>query len=420
VGELAAGLTEEGEFELTSERAKGVQASPIRKLFPYADSARKRGVKVYHLNIGQPDIETPHFFWDAIHTYSERVLAYGPSGGTEALKETVAEYLGEAGIAASPEQILITTGGSEAIIFTLMAICDQGDEILIPEPFYTNYNGFATMAGVDVIPLTAKVETGFRPPRPEEFESRISPRTKAIVICSPNNPTGTVYTREELEGIARVAVKHGLYVIADEVYREFVFDGRRHTSIFQIDGLGERAIIVDSISKRFSACGARIGYIVAREKELMNSVLKFGQARLCPPTLEQVGVVACFKNMRHFMEGMIGEYQRRRDIVYGKLLKLDGSVYEKPEGAFYVVAKLPVDSSEDFAKWMLSDFSLGGSTTMVAPAGGFYATPGKGANEVRIAYVLNQKDLENAMDILLEGVGEYNRIHSGRGGDARG
>ncbi len=405
---------------MISNRAREVQASPIRKLFPYADSAKKRGVKVYHLNIGQPDIETPHFFWDAIHAYSERVLAYGPSGGTEDLKEAVAAYLGEAGVSASPEQILITTGGSEAIIFTLMAICDHGDEILVPEPFYTNYNGFATMAGVDVIPLTTNVETGFRPPSPDEFEARIGPRTKAIVVCSPNNPTGTVYTREELEGIARVAVRHNLYLVADEVYREFVFDGRRHTSVFEIDGLGERAIIVDSISKRFSACGARIGYIVTRDKEVMDSVLKFGQARLCPPTLEQVGAVACFRNMIRFMEPMIREYQKRRDIVYEKLLKLDGSVYVRPEGAFYVVAKLPVDSSEEFARWMLSDYSVEGRTTMVAPAGGFYATPGKGLNEVRIAYVLNQGDLENAMDILLEGVGEYNRVHSARGADARG
>ena len=397
---------------MISKRARNVQASPIRKLIPFADSAKKRGTRVYHLNIGQPDIETPHFFWDGVHNYEERVLAYGPSGGTEDLRVAVADYLCGSGIQVKPEHIWITTGGSEAIIFTIMAICDHEDEVLIPEPFYTNYNGFAAMAGVKVIPLTTDVKNGFRPPSGEDMARKVTPRTRAIVICSPNNPTGTVYTREELQSIADVASEHGLRVVADEVYREFVFDGKKHTSIFEIEELGEKAIIVDSISKRFSACGARIGFVVSRDPEFMDSVLRFGQARLCPPTLEQVGVAACFRNIRLFMDEMIAEYQRRRDIVYDKLLRLEGSVYRKPEGAFYVVAKLPVDSAENFARWMLSDYSLNGKTTMVAPAAGFYASPGKGLDEVRIAYVLNEKDLAEAMDILVRGVDEYNSTRS--------
>lgn len=394
---------------MISNRARNVQASPIRKLFPHADSAKKRGIKVYHLNIGQPDIETPHFFWDAIHSYSEKVLAYGPSGGTADLRSAIADYLVAAGIQVSADEIWITTGGSEAILFTLAAICDCDDEILIPEPFYTNYNGFAGMAGVRVIPVATRVETGFRPPSPEDVKKKITSKTRALVVCSPNNPTGTVYTREELEALAEVVLEHDLYLIADEVYREFVFDGKKHTSIFQIEELGERAIIVDSISKRFSACGARVGFVVSRDKELMEAILKFGQARLCPPTLEQVGAAECFRNMKHFIKDMIEEYQRRRDVVYERLLALDGAVYQKPEGAFYVVAKLPVDSAERFAKWMLSDFSVDAKTTMVAPAEGFYATPGKGADEVRIAYVLNEEDLKVAMNILLDGVQEYKR-----------
>jgi aspartate aminotransferase len=393
---------------LISERARSVQASPIRKLIPFADDAKKRGIHVFHLNIGQPDIETPHFFWDGVHNFEERVLAYGPSGGTEDLRIAVADYLCGSGIQVHPEQIWITTGGSEAIIFTIMAICDPGDEVLIPEPFYTNYNGFASMAGVKVTPLATDVKNGFRPPAGEEIAAKVSPRTRAVIICSPNNPTGTVYSRGELEAIASVALEHNLCVVADEVYREFVFDGKKHTSIFEMEQLGEKAIIVDSISKRFSACGARIGFVVSRNREFMESVLRFGQARLCPPTLEQVGVAACFRNMAHFMDEMIAEYQRRRDIVYDKLIQLEGSVYQKPEGAFYVVARLPVDSSEEFARWMLSDYSLNGKTTMVAPAAGFYASHGRGTDEVRIAYVLNEEDLAEAMDILIEGVGEYN------------
>ncbi|TET43961.1 pyridoxal phosphate-dependent aminotransferase [candidate division TA06 bacterium] len=394
---------------MISRRARNVQASPIRKLFPYSDRAKKRGIKVYHLNIGQPDIETPHYFWDAIHSYSENVLAYGPSGGTADLRFAIADYLVAAGIEVSADEIWITTGGSEAILFTLAAICDYDDEILIPEPFYTNYNGFASMAGVRVIPLATRVETGFRPPGAGDVKNKITSKTRGLVVCSPNNPTGTVYTREELEALADVVLEHDIYLIADEVYREFVFDGKKHTSVFQIEKLGEQAIIVDSISKRFSACGARVGFVVSRNRELMESILKFGQARLCPPTLEQVGAAECFRNMKHFIKEMIAEYQRRRDVVYERLLALDGAVYQKPEGAFYVVAKLPVDSSEEFAKWMLSDFDVDGKTTMVAPAEGFYATPGKGVDEVRIAYVLNEEDLKVAMDILLEGVQEYNK-----------
>lgn len=381
--------------------------SPIRKLIPYADEAKKRGIKVYHLNIGQPDIETPKEIHDAIRNYEEKVLGYGPSGGLAELRFTLVDYFAKYGIELEVDDIWITTGGSEAIVFSLMAVCDPGDEVLILEPFYTNYAGFAEMAGVKLVPITTVVEQGFHLPPRDEIAGKITPRTRALVSCSPNNPTGTIYTREEMELIAELALEHDLFILSDEVYREFTFDGREHTSILHLPKVRDRAVVVDSISKRFSACGARVGFLVSRNREFMQSTLKFGQARLCPPTLEQIGAIAGFKAMESFVGPMVREYERRRDVFYDEIGKTEGAFTQKPEGAFYSVVKLPVDDSEDFTKWMLSDFARDGKTTMVAPAEGFYATPGRGKNEVRVAFILKEDDLRDAMETLREGIYAY-------------
>ncbi len=392
-----------------SERVNSMQESPIRKLLSYSDDAKSRGIKVYHLNIGQPDIPTPNYIYDAIKNYSEHVLAYGPSQGLKVARETVADYLNGLGYGVNPNEVFITTGGSEAIIFAMMAVADHGDEIIIPEPFYTNYNGFASMAGLKVVPILTKVETGFHLPDEKEFEKLITPKTKAILVCTPNNPTGTIFTKDEMEMVVRIAKKHKLFVLSDEVYREFVFDNKKHTSILEIEGSEENSIMLDSISKRFSACGARIGYLVSKNKNVLNGVLKLGQARLCPPTIEQIGMIEGYKHMKSFMKEMIAEYQKRRDVVYENLKKVEGVFTRKPEGAFYVVVKLPVDDADNFAKWMLTDFAVDGKTVMVAPANGFYASSDKGKDEIRIAYVLNTTELEDAIKILSLGIKEYNK-----------
>ncbi len=394
-----------------SNRAIVMPESPIRKLTPYADEAKRRGIEIYHLNIGQPDIHTPKSIFDAIRNFSSDVLPYGPSQGLLDLRTTIAEYFERFSIQVSPDEIFITTGGSEAIVFALMVTCDVGDEILIPEPFYTNYNGFAEMAGVTIIPLSTTVLDGFRYPTGQEIEAKITKRTKAILVCSPNNPTGTVYTREEMERIGSMARKYNLYILSDEVYREFTFDGKTHISVFHLPDLEDRAIIMDSISKRFSACGARIGFIVSKNKNVIDSILKFGQARLCPPTIEQYGAIAGFKVLDTFITSMRDEYQRRRDAVFEELNKIEGAYAQKPEGAFYTVARLPVKDAEDFAQWMLSEFSVNQKTTMVAPANGFYASRGKGKDEIRIAFVLKDEDLRDAIRILKAGIVEYNRNH---------
>ncbi len=390
-----------------SNRGSNMPASPIRRLIPFADEAKKRGIQVYHLNIGQPDIPTPDMIYEAMKNYKEDVLAYGPSQGLLRLRETISEYLAQYNIEMNADEIFITTGGSEAIIFSMMAIADPGDEFLIPEPFYTNYNGFAAMSSVKIVPIPTRVQEGFHLPPEEEIVKRITPKTRGILICTPNNPTGTIYTREEMEMIGKIAIEYNLFVLSDEVYREFLFDGKKHTSIMDIKELKEQSAIMDSISKRFSACGARIGYIATHNKKFYESILKFGQARLCPPTLEQIGAEAGFKNISKFMHNMIDEYRRRRDIVYEEIQHIEGAFTEKPEGAFYTVVKLPIDDAETFVKWMLTDFNLNNKTTMVAPADGFYATEGKGKDEVRIAYVLKEADLKDAMRILREGLSTY-------------
>ncbi len=392
-----------------SERALTIQASPIRKLMPYANEAKRKGIKIYHLNIGQPDIKTPKEMLNVYHNYSEQVLAYGPSQGLEEYRKNLVKYYKEHNINLNTDDIIVTTAGSEAIVFALLATCNEGDEIIIPEPFYTNYNGFAKMTGVKIVPVTTRIENGFSLPDISEFEKKITNKTKAIMICNPNNPTGTVYERDELQKISEIAIKHNLFVISDEVYREFVYDGKKQISILEFENLKENAIMVDSISKRYSACGARIGCIVSRNKELMSSVLKFAQARLCPPTIDQLAANAAIDVEKDYFKSVLEEYDRRRNKVYEKLSQIDGVTCFKPGGAFYIIAKLPVKDAEDFAIWMLKDFSYENQTVMVAPAAGFYSSENMGKDEVRFAYILNVNDLEKAMDIFEKGLIEYQK-----------
>lgn len=391
-----------------SKRAEEMPASPIRKLVPYAQAAKKNGVKVYHLNIGQPDIKTPDLFFDEVKKFSAPVLEYALSQGNIDLINSFRDYYKKWGIEFAEDEIIITNGGSEALIMAYSVIGDYGDEVLVPEPFYANYNGFACQAGMKVRPITTKAEEGFHLPVKAEIEKLITPQTKAIAISNPGNPTGAVYTRQELEILGEIATKHDLYLIADEVYREFVYDGLKFTSLMDIPGIEDRVIVIDSISKRYSACGARIGCICSKNKELMKAVMKFAQARLCVPTLEMIGAKALADTAKEYFEEVNQEYTKRRDIVYKALREIPGVVCEKPTGAFYVMAKLPIDDADEFAKWMLTDFSIDKETTMVAPGAGFYATPGLGKNEIRIAYVLNENDLKKAMHILAEGIKAYN------------
>ncbi|KPJ50501.1 MAG: aspartate aminotransferase [candidate division Zixibacteria bacterium DG_27] len=392
-----------------SHRAGMMPASPIRKLVPFADEAKKKGVKVYHLNIGQPDIPTPREFMDAVRNFGEKVLAYGHSQGIIEFRERLSEYYSRYDIELSPQEIVVTTGGSEAIIFAMMAVCEPEEEIIVPEPFYTNYNGFAVEAAVNLVPLTTYAETGFHLPDRKEIESKISSKTRAIIFCSPNNPTGTVFTKEELETLGELAVEHNLFLLSDEVYREFIYEGT-HTSIMDISGIEDRAILLDSVSKRFSACGARIGCLASRNREVVETALRFGQARLCPPSIEQHGAMAALSLKEDYFRNMAGEYRRRRDTVYEALMQIPKTVCEKPSGAFYIMAKLPVDDIEVFSQWMLTDFRLHNETTMIAPGPGFYATPGRGKDEARLAYVLNVEDLKRAMKALAVGIEKYNSI----------
>lgn len=382
-------------------------SSPIRRLVPFADKAVEQGKHVYYLNIGQPDIKTPDSFMNAIKNLDMPVLAYGPSAGLTSLRKKLVEYYHRFNIQVYYEDILITTGGSEAIIFTLMAICDEGDEIIIPEPFYTNYNGFAVEAGVKVVPITSKVEDGFQLPPIESIAEKISAKTRAIMICNPNNPTGYVYSSEELEALRKLALDHNLFLLSDEVYREFLYDGKTHTSVLNLNGIDDRAIMLDSVSKRYSACGARIGMIVTKNKEIINTALKFGMARLCPPTIEQIATEAGVDTPQEYFDEVIAEYKERRDVMVSALRSIPGVIAPNPTGAFYLIAKLPVDDADKFASWLLTDFHLDNETVMVAPANGFYSTKGLGYNEVRIAYVLNVNDIRKAMHILAEALKVY-------------
>ncbi len=370
---------------ILSKRAKEIQESPIRKLAGIANEAKAKGIHIYHLNIGQPDLHTPEVFYKNVKEYSNKVLAYGPSDGLPELKSAMVEYFANYAINLKTEDIVVTCGGSEAVNFVFDVIADPGDEVIIPEPYYTNYNGYGTLAGIKVVPVATEAEKGFHLPDMAEIEAKITPKTKAIMICSPNNPTGTVFTKKEITQLGEVAKKHNLFLVADEVYKEFTYDGEKHFSVLELEGLENNVIVVDSISKRYSACGARIGAVISRNREAMQSVLKFAQARLCPPTLEQVGAIGAYRLPLSYFDDILAEYQKRRDLLFDILTSNKDIVLRKPKGAFYIMAKLPVDDSEKFAKWMLSDFSVDNETVMMAPGPGFYSTAGRGSDEVRLA-----------------------------------
>jgi len=403
---------EEREYQMPiSRRARDIQASPIRKLKPLGDRAKARGIHVYHLNIGDPDVPTPRPVLDAFHAYRETVLGYGPSEGFQELRDAIARYFAAYGIPLSGNDVIVTTGGSEALAFAFSVVADEGEEIVIPEPYYTNYNGFASLASIRVVPLTLSVEDGFRLPSDRAIEAAITPKTKAILLCSPNNPTGTVYTTEEMERVVRLVRKHDLFLIGDEVYKEFIYDGLCHKSLLEFEEAKDRVIVADSISKRFSCCGARIGALISRNEEVIRSVLKFGQARLCPPSVEQLAALAAYDMGTGYFEPVRKEYQKRRDILYEGLASIPGVVVRKPQGAFYIIARLPVRDADHFAAWMLSDFELDGKTVMLAPAAGFYATPGRGRDEVRMAYVLKDTDLGDSIRILKAGLERYRKLY---------
>ena len=383
-----------------SNRARQMPASPIRKLTPYADEAKRRGVHVYHLNIGQPDIETPEVMRRRLRELTDTVYAYTPSGGTPEYLATLQQYYRGIGIELSLGEIIATTGGSEAILFAMMACGNEGDDALVVEPFYTNYSAFATMAGLRLVPLTSRGENGFHLPPRAEWEKALTPRTRMVLLCNPSNPTGTVYTPEELAMVAGFCKDRGLFLISDEVYREFVYDGRTSKSALTIPGMNEHVIVVDSLSKRYSACGVRLGCLVTRNADVHQAAMKMAQGRLSAPGLAQIVAAGARDLGPEYAKGVVVEYQKRRDILFEGLSAIPGVFLRKPEGAFYFVARLPILDAEDFARWLLSDFSHEGATVMVAPAAGFYATPGLGRNEVRIAYVLKRSDLAKAVEVF--------------------
>lgn len=389
-----------------SHRGQQMPASPIRKLVPYAEAAKKRGIKVYHLNIGQPDIETPKQILDAVRQADFKVLEYSHSAGNESYRRKLVEYYKRTGIEIDHTQIIITTGGSEAILFGFMSCLDAGDEVIIPEPFYANYNGFAVAADVIVKPVTSSIETGFALPPIEEFEKVITPKTKAIVICNPNNPTGYLYSRAEMETLKQIVLKYNLYLFADEAYREFCYEGE-HTSALHLQGADEHVVLMDTISKRYSACGGRIGALVTRNRRVLDTVLKFAQARLSPPSYAQILAEAAVDLPGDYFDGTKAEYQRRRDTLVKRLNAMPGVFCPNPGGAFYAIARLPIDNADKFCQWLLESFSHEQQTVMLAPATGFYGTPGLGLDEVRFAYVLNTDSLNKAMDCLEKALEQY-------------
>ena len=390
-----------------SRRIRNMEYSPIRKLASYGEDAKNKGIKIYHLNIGQPDIETPREFINGINNYDDEVLKYAQSQGLNSLINSFIEYYKKWGIYFDNDEILITNGGSEAISFALTAICDIDDEIIIPEPFYTNYTGFAAGASVKVVPFMTKAENGFHLPPREVIEEKITSKTKAIMLSNPGNPTGVIYSEDEIRLVADICKKHNLFFISDEVYREFVYDGLKYSSPLYMKDIEDRVILIDSISKRYSACGARIGLIASKNKELINQVLKLCQTRLCSPTLEQLGAANLINTSNAYFNKVKKEYELRRNVVFEKLSNIPGVICEKPSGAFYIIAKLPIKSGDDFAKWLLTDFNYNNKTVMVAPANGFYGTKGLGEDEIRISYCINIEDLTEAMDILEKALKEY-------------
>lgn len=393
-----------------SNKGLEMPESPIRKLVPYSETAKKKGHKVYHLNIGQPDIKTPEVALEAVKNADISVLEYSHSAGFESYRTKLSNFYKNSGLPVEVKDIIITTGGSEALMFAIGSTMDADDEIIIPEPFYANYNGFAVASGVKVIPVTTTIENNFELPKIEEFEKLITPKTKAILICNPGNPTGKLYSYEDILKLAEVVKKHDLFLIADEVYREFIYDAsEKHHSVLNLPGLEQHAIMIDSVSKRYSMCGARIGCIVSKNAEVMNAAMKFAQARLSPPTFAQIASEAALDTPQSYFDEVIGEYKERRDILVSELNKIEGVKVANPNGAFYCIASLPIDNADDFAQWMLESYDLNGETVMVAPAAGFYSTPGIGLNEVRIAYVLKKEDLIRSVAILKEAIAAYNR-----------
>lgn len=390
-----------------SKKGQLMPESPIRKLVPFAEEAKKKGVKVIHLNIGQPDIKTPQVALDAVKNNNIKVLEYSRTEGSEIYREKLANYYAKNDIFVTATDIIVTTGGSEALSFVMGSIADSGDEIIIPEPFYANYNGFAIAMGIKVVPVVSNIENNFALPPIEDFEKLITPKTKAILICNPGNPTGYLYSKEEIQKLSEIVKRHDMFLVADEVYREFIYDGREHYSILQEPGLEEHAIIVDSVSKRYSMCGARIGCLVTKNSEVIKTALKFAQARLSPPTYAQIASEAALETAQSYFDDVKKEYVARRNVLIEELEKIEGVKVGKPQGAFYCIAELPITDADDFAQWLLEDFRLGGETVMVAPAAGFYATEGLGKNQIRIAYVLDRDSIVRAVNILKEALKSY-------------
>ena len=394
-----------------SIRGRRMPESPIRKLAPYAEIAKNKGHKVYHLNIGQPDIKSPEIAIEAIKNMDLNIIEYGPSAGYESYRKKLAQFYINQSVQVGYEDIMITTGGSEALLFALGSIMDPGDEVIIPEPFYANYSAFSEESSARVVPVISNIESGFTLPSIEEFEKAISPKTKAILICNPNNPTGYLYSESEINQLGKLVKKHDLFLIADEVYREFIYDERdKHFSVMNLKGIEQNVIMIDSVSKRYSMCGARIGCMVTKNKEVISTAMKFAQARLCPPTIEQIACEAAIDTPQSYFDEVISEYRTRRDSLITELQKIEGVVVTTPKAAFYCIAQLPVDNTEDFCQWILEKYDLNGETIMMAPAAGFYSTSGVGLNQVRIAYVLNEEDLIRAVQILKEAIQVYNSV----------
>ncbi len=392
----------------TTTKALNMPSSPIRKLVPFAEKAKKEGKTVYHLNIGQPDIETPEVVLNKMKNLDLKVVEYSHSAGFKSYREGLAKYYANLGIALDSEkEIMITTGGSEALIFAFQCCFEPGDEIIIPEPFYANYNGFAVTGGLKVVPVTAKIEDGFSLPPIEEFKKCITSKTKGILICNPGNPTGYLYSKEELQSLKEIVLENDLFLFADEVYREFCYDGAQHFSALELEGLSENVVLIDSVSKRYSMCGARVGALISKNHELMKMALKFGQARLSPPTFGQIAGEEALKTPKSYFENVSNEYVERRNILVDGLNSIEGVICPKPSGAFYAIAKLPIDNSDRFCQWLLEDFSLNNETVMLAPATGFYSTKNAGQQEVRIAYVLEKESLKNAVKCIEEALKQY-------------
>lgn len=389
-----------------AKRAKELQASPLRKLAGLAEQRKTTGVKVYHLNIGQPDLPTTPDLFKAIHKFSESTLAYAPSNGLPAALEAWSTYYKKSGIPFKPEELIITIGGSEGIIFALEAVCDPGDEVLVFEPFYTNYNAFATLTTIKLVPVTLDIKTGFHLPSVATIEKALTKKTKAILICNPSNPTGTIFTKEELGRLVKVAKKHKLFVLSDEVYREFAFE-RPAYSIMHFPEIRQQAIVLDSVSKRFNACGARVGVVASHNKEVIAAVLKMGMARLSAATIEQLALIPLLQNPKKYTAPIVKEFKKRREVVYAGLKKIPQLVFSKPEGAFYIIIGLPIKDAEHFSRWMIEEFQDNNETVLLAPAAGFYATPGKGKNEVRLAFMLNTTALKRALELLRLALEQY-------------